>query len=522
MTTAPVEFELTIKGEEVVSKALQTVARDMNSVDAAGKKVSDSGKSLTNSQKAISGATSQTAQAFSRFGSVLSQTSSVVGGFGGEVSGAVGKVSSIGGALLLASGPVGIFTAAMAGLAAVLSTVSDRLDGARESLRKLNEEQAKRQSTSANIAAFGSAQSEAALNARLAAGGPGDSREYSGYAETLRGRRDQIAVEIAQTATLLRTNRSELLDLFTDDLTIRNQDSIAQRRISQLTEEHERLEGEIVVAEGRASSAKKQEAIDADKAARTQAEILDNLKTHRDSSGAVAQAGNELERLMNEAIANAGYLRNLGNSLAPPDEPPKEARFGSEKEFTAALGLGVEGKGETEKDKQIREMKELGDAASQTGAQIGQVFGSAFTAALNGQRAFGKAVRDGFRDMLAGLAVSETVKSIATLAEAMAASSNPATAAAAGPLYASSAKHAAAAALAGAGAIAIGAAGSGGGTSGGGGRPSPSAGMRSGDSGGDRNITINMNAPVLTAGTYADVGRTVKQVLQDAENKYGA
>lgn len=529
MTAAPIEFELRIKGEEVVESALDSIKEKMGSVDGAQTAVKRSTDSLAQSQRTLGTITKDAGQGFQRLGSVLNQSGAALGSVGGAAASTAGKITTLAGSMTAAAasgGPIGILVVAIGSITSALSYMTDEIAKAQKGLDDFADDAQRRATDIAgNIARVQSAQSARALESRLAQG-QGTSQELTGYKETLQARQQRIDAQVAELEFSIGRHRSGLEDLFTSTEEIERQASIAGTRIAQLREDRARIGEQIALNDNAILAAHKNERTEADKAARAAAAHVDALKNLATSTHSVARSIDGLDRLMNEAIANSAYLRGLGESLAPPEEQAKGAVGGlTEKQFTAQLTAGIEGKGgESDKDRMIKDQDEIRQEIEKTGATIGDVFGTAFQAAINGQKAFGKAIRDGFKDMLASLAKSETVKGFATLADALAASAIPGGQASAAALYASSAQHFGAAALAGAGALAVGAIGGGGGGGGGGGsRARPSAGAYTGGGGGGegRSVTINMNAPVVTAGTYADVGRTLKQVLQDGENKYG-
>lgn len=176
-------------------------------------------------------------------------------------------------------------------------------------------------------------------------------------------------------------------------------------------------------------------------------------------------------------------------------------------------------------EEELKQTQARIDKWGEYGAAVGTILTNSFEAALRGQKSLGRAIKDGFRDMLFGLAKSEAVKGLAALATAVGSTvENPPLAAA---KYAEAGQHFAAAALAGGAGAAVGAIGGGGGGgraggANGGPRSAPrrdtSAGY--GGDGEGRSINVNVNAPVMTASSLAEFGILLQRSLTSAQSRY--
>lgn len=156
-------------------------------------------------------------------------------------------------------------------------------------------------------------------------------------------------------------------------------------------------------------------------------------------------------------------------------------------------------------------------ALEEKGAAVGAALGDVLTQVASGQATIQQAISSVFKQAMAELAKSESVKAIASFAEAAGALASYQYPAAAKFAEAGALHLVAAGAAGGALAIASGAGSSGGG---GGGPARPTRSAQSRDNGGG-NVVINMNAPSISAGTNAELGRVISRAVRHGERRFG-
>lgn len=167
------------------------------------------------------------------------------------------------------------------------------------------------------------------------------------------------------------------------------------------------------------------------------------------------------------------------------------------------------------KEKEKKEAQDL----IQTYVEYGSAVSSALQSAIDTQSSAGAILQDFFKQTAQGLAKIEVGKALAETAEGLGALASGIFASQAAGHFAAAAEHGAAAAAFGIVGAAIpavsgGASSSAGGPSGSSSRPEKGGG---GSSRGPTTIVINLPGPVVTAGTHAELGRTLGRTVRQGE-----
>ena len=195
----------------------------------------------------------------------------------------------------------------------------------------------------------------------------------------------------------------------------------------------------------------------------------------------------------------------------------KQRSIEEEDRTQALAGLDETARREAEvHDQRMAQLEEWGAK----GEEIAGAMYDAFMSVADGQATVQQAIQGLFVNYLRQTSKSETLeagKQFAIALGYLAAENYPGAAKAA----ASGAAHLAVAAATGLGAAAIGSAGGGGSRAGGGARPTPGYGASRGSGGGGSSVVVNLNSPVVTAGTLADVGMGIARAVGAGIRLYG-
>lgn len=173
-----------------------------------------------------------------------------------------------------------------------------------------------------------------------------------------------------------------------------------------------------------------------------------------------------------------------------------------------------------EQNSLLREQQDLYKSIADT---VGGALNDAIWSAIEGHETLGEAIKRVVAQQLKGIAQTSLVRSLEEFAEAIAQAANLNAPGASAHALAG-AKFLGVAAAAGAGAAVVGGGSGGGGGGGGGGSAPRSSPTRSSSDGAEagRTIVINLNSDIVTAGTHAELGRKLKELLSDGEAKYGS
>lgn len=162
---------------------------------------------------------------------------------------------------------------------------------------------------------------------------------------------------------------------------------------------------------------------------------------------------------------------------------------------------------------QKKQRDEYYDSWAEKGEQVGAILGDMLNLVASGQANVLQAAEQVFKQFLAQTAKSESIEAGKSFAKALgAAFVDPP---AAGGFVAEGAAHLAVAAAAGGAQMIIGGHGSAGAA-----RPTRVASPASGIGGGGT-VVVNLNAPVVTAGTTRELGRTLDRVTRAGQQRFG-
>lgn len=154
------------------------------------------------------------------------------------------------------------------------------------------------------------------------------------------------------------------------------------------------------------------------------------------------------------------------------------------------------------------------DSWAEKGEKVGAALGDVLNLVASGQATFLQAAEQVFKQFLQQTAKSESIEAGKAFAKALgAAFVHPE---AAGGFVAEGVAHLAVAAAAGGAQVIVGNHGSSGAA-----RPTRVASPSSGLNGGGGTVVVNMNAPVVTAGTTRELGRTLDRVTRAGQQRFG-
>ena len=169
-----------------------------------------------------------------------------------------------------------------------------------------------------------------------------------------------------------------------------------------------------------------------------------------------------------------------------------------------------------------RQRDDYYDSWSEKASVFGEALGSVFEQVASGQSSVLEALSSVFKQTMAQLAKSEAVEAIKETAKGFAAIAIG-DAPSASNFFTAAGLHAAAAAAAGGAGAAVSAATSSGSSRGGASnaRPTRVAGSGGGGSREDATVVVNLNAPSISAGTDAELGRTIQRAVRHGEHRFG-
>jgi hypothetical protein len=522
VSSGEAKVTLTVDGEENVARAFGDAANKANALESELNDLAKAGARVGDSQKKLVTGTQSVASQFSKFQSsigIAGQALSQFSPLAGRVTSVLGQTTGAASSLGAAFGPIGVAAGAAVGGVAAASAAFVTL---RDELKKSREEQNK------FVAAF---------NDGFGAGGTFDHTmaHFRESIEDLFGVRGGWATLLEETEDAIRTFGVVVRVTIDDQIQILNAFILTLGGVAEALADGDFASAQAILSAGAGAygsvtgtqGARMLGAIGVAEREDMLRDFLGSRNGNKPPPGRGGGGRGGRGRAAADLIAESnrdvygGSARGRGDinfssgateyeRFDIVDTRAQDAAFANDAFQKRADFM------EAESDRLEKLSKSWGEYA----ALVGGTLVDSFEEAIKGQKNLGKAVASGFKDMLSGLAKTEVVKGIATLAEALGATIlNPV---AAGALYASSAQHFAAAAAAGAGAAAFGAVG-GGGSRARAASSAPSRDMSTGgsDSGGGRTIVVNFNGTSILGQTYADAGLLAKRAIETAESRYG-